>query len=166
MESDMSSFFQLFSAVLLNISASSIICVALSLLLLSNGIQIEPIGSFDNPWQKSFMIGVVAGILHGLITAAVIYWYKPASIVGHGVSAVIATEILLIAAITIIILRYLAENNALKFPNIGAAVPLAYMGFVAFLMLSAIFIIPSFAVGLLTGKMQEIIFSKLIVTYR
>ncbi|HEY0050568.1 MAG TPA: hypothetical protein VGB68_14850, partial [Pyrinomonadaceae bacterium] len=60
---------------------------------------------------------------------------------------------------------YLAVNDALKLPNIGAAIPLAYMGFMAFLVLSAILIIPSFMVGLLTGKIQQVIFSKLIVTY-
>jgi hypothetical protein len=166
MESDMSSFFQVFLPALLNISVSFIICVSLSLFLLSSGIQLEPIGSFDNSWQKSFMLGAVAGILHGLITAAVIYRYKPASTAGHGISAVIATEVLLLAAITIIIIRYLAVNDALKFPNIGAAVPLAYMGFMAFLVSSAILIIPSFMVGLLTGKIQQVIFSKIILTYQ
>lgn len=154
----MSAFLSYFLTALINVFISFVVCTSVSVYLLSSGINIDPFGPIINPVSKSFKLGATIGILHGLVTIGIIYWYKSESVIGNGISAFVATEVLLLTAIMYFILSNITVSSIIFHFRDLSFVLINFFGW--FLILSVVLCIPSFLVGLLAG----IIRLKLIIS--
>ena len=150
----------------INVLVNAAICGSIFVLLFSTGLffNIGVWGPVQNPVSRMFASGGFIGAMHGLITAAVLYFYQPDSIGGYGFSTVIATEIAIF--LTVVCLAFWSAVKKISFPTFNQKpfsmiVGFSYAVLLYSLLASVILLLPSLLLGILTGRLQVFILQTL-----
>ncbi|HLA94742.1 MAG TPA: hypothetical protein VK612_03400 [Pyrinomonadaceae bacterium] len=112
----------------------------------------------DMPFSESAKWGLGVGLVHGFLMALIIYWYKKDSIVGITMSSIFVTEVLIAAMLVVFFVTEIANQPASLEKPTPSAQNYIYMVAVYILVrivpwyviLSLLFLIPSFVIGIAT----------------
>lgn len=160
----MSILLPLEASIWINVLVNGAICGSIFVLLFSSGWFFNFLGPTQNSVSKMFASGGVIGAIHGLITAAVIYFYQPDSIGGCGFSTVIATEIaVFLASFGLAFWSFVKKRQfpIYKVKPFSMLVGFSYAAFLYSLFASVILFLPSLLLGVLMGKLQVFILQTL-----
>ena len=150
--------FPFLSQILVSVMISVAVWMIFSVSLLSVAGMFTGGGGFIDltphlPLSQSALYGLAVGVVHGLLTGLIVYFHKPDSVIGTGISSILVTEILIaIGFIVGLIANYFNRPVQVGKPTIALTYENAYALIVTvvfwYIVLSIIFLIPSIVIGL------------------
>ena len=151
---------------LLTILVSCVVWLALSLFIsFFFSFQIG-FGQLNADVSVMFKAGLIIGLAHGLVLSGFFAFYNHNTLFRSNLFSILSTEILLLLAMISGIIYYVKDmslkDSSTVFDIFQAASVWIFSIVVWYLILSAIFLIPSVIIGFSTKKVLDILDSKIL----